>query len=157
VQRHLQRVRRHYFVCLRILTSLFSYLWVRCHYFVCLWARRHYFVCLWVRRHYFVCLWVIPLHMWARIDEEHNYKEKMFIFQTRKKYSNLIQGLTDLLSHGDILKSVGIRCKDINLLFDANIELAYPYNKTLNPVNFVFLFLSMQYIRLTTVHTTIFL
>ena len=22
------------------------------------------------------------LHMWARIDEEHNYKEKMFTFQT---------------------------------------------------------------------------
>jgi hypothetical protein len=33
------------------------------------------------------------LHMWARIDKEHNYKEKMFIFQTWKK---------DLLSHGDI-------------------------------------------------------
>jgi hypothetical protein len=25
------------------------------------------------------------LHMWARIDEEHNYKEKMFTFQTWKK------------------------------------------------------------------------
>jgi hypothetical protein len=24
------------------------------------------------------------LHMWARIDEEHNYKEKMFTFQTWK-------------------------------------------------------------------------
>ena len=28
------------------------------------------------------------LHMRARIDEEHNYKEKMFTFQTWKKYSN---------------------------------------------------------------------
>jgi hypothetical protein len=25
------------------------------------------------------------LHMWARIDEEHDYKEKMFTFQTWKK------------------------------------------------------------------------
>ena len=25
------------------------------------------------------------LYMWARIDEEHNYKEKMFTFQTWKK------------------------------------------------------------------------
>jgi hypothetical protein len=32
----------------------------------------------------------------------------------------------------------------------SNIELAYPYNKIFNPVNFLFLFLSMQYIRLTT-------
>jgi hypothetical protein len=31
-----------------------------------------------------------------------------------------------------------------------NIEFAYPYNKIFNPVNLVFLFLSMQYIRLTT-------
>ena len=31
-----------------------------------------------------------------------------------------------------------------------NIELAYLYNKICNPVNLVFLFLSMQYIRLTT-------
>jgi hypothetical protein len=30
------------------------------------------------------------------------------------------------------------------------IELAYPYNKIFNPVNLVILFLSMQYIRLTT-------
>ena len=37
-----------------------------------------------------------------------------------------------------------------NELFDANIELAYLYNKIFNPVNLVFLFLSMQYIRLTT-------
>jgi hypothetical protein len=28
------------------------------------------------------------LHMRARIDEVHNYKEKMFTFQTWKKYSN---------------------------------------------------------------------
>jgi hypothetical protein len=33
---------------------------------------------------------------------------------------------------------------------NANIELAYPYNKVFNPVNLVFLPLSMQYIRLTT-------
>jgi Zn-dependent protease with chaperone function len=37
-----------------------------------------------------------------------------------------------------------------NVLFDANIELAYLYNNIFNPVNLVFLFLSMQYVRLTT-------
>ena len=37
-----------------------------------------------------------------------------------------------------------------NLLFDANIKLTYPYNKVFNPVNLVFLFLSIQFIRLTT-------
>jgi hypothetical protein len=41
------------------------------------------------------------LHMWARIDEEHNVKEKMISFQTWKKLSNIIQWLVDLLSHGD--------------------------------------------------------
>ena len=36
--------------------------------------------------------------------------------------------------------------------FDANIKLAYPYNKVFNPVNLVFLLLSIQSIsiRLTT-------
>ena len=29
------------------------------------------------------------LYMWARIDEEHNYKEKMFTFQTEKKNQTL--------------------------------------------------------------------
>ena len=42
---------------------------------------------------------------------------------------------------------IEVQCNK-NLLFDANIELAYPYNKIFNPVNFVFL--SIQYIRLTT-------
>jgi hypothetical protein len=46
------------------------------------------------------------LHMWARIDEEHNYKERMFTFQTWKKNSNIIQWLADLLSHGDTRKVV---------------------------------------------------
>jgi hypothetical protein len=41
-----------------------------------------------------------------------------------------------------------LKLKYQNELFDANIELAYPYNKIFNPVNLVFLF--MQYIRLTT-------
>jgi hypothetical protein len=39
------------------------------------------------------------LHMWARIDEEHNHKEILFTFQT---WQNIIQWLTHLLSHGDI-------------------------------------------------------
>jgi hypothetical protein len=34
--------------------------------------------------------------------------------------------------------------------FDANIKLAYPYNKVFNPGNLVFLLLSIQSIRLTT-------
>ena len=44
------------------------------------------------------------LHMCARLDEEHNYKEKMFTFQTWKIKSNIIQWLASLLSHGDIWK-----------------------------------------------------
>jgi hypothetical protein len=35
-------------------------------------------------------------------------------------------------------------------LLDANIELAYPYNKIFNPMHLVFLVVEMQYIRLTT-------
>jgi hypothetical protein len=35
-------------------------------------------------------------------------------------------------------------------LFDANIKLACPYNQVFNPMNLVFLLLSIQSIRLTT-------
>jgi hypothetical protein len=54
------------------------------------------------------------LHMWARIDEEHNVKEKMFSFQTWKKLSNIIQWLVDLLSHGDTWHA-GM-CLEVNFL-----------------------------------------
>ena len=37
-----------------------------------------------------------------------------------------------------------------SLKFDANIKLAHPYNKVFNPVNLVFLLMSIQSIRLTT-------
>jgi hypothetical protein len=58
------------------------------------------------------------LHMWARIDEEHNYKEKMFTFQTRKKKSNIIQWLADLLSHGDIYGGIYITGMKSEIMVD---------------------------------------
>ena len=61
------------------------------------------------------------LHMWARIDEEHNYKEKMFSFQTWKKLSNIIQWLADLLSHGDT-RHAGIYL-EVNFLITMDINV----------------------------------
>ena len=54
------------------------------------------------------------LHMWARIDEKHNYEENNLYFSNMKKIIKHYQWLADLLSHGDTIPNLHMTHPKLN-------------------------------------------
>jgi hypothetical protein len=88
------------------------------------------------------------LHMWARIDEEHTVikKKKSWLLKHEKNNPTLSNDWPTYCQ-----TRIDYMFTDIfyftKLIIWCNVKLAYPYNKLFNPVNLVFLLLSIQSIR----------